>query len=159
MTKLVKPFPKKSRRPGDKIFDNKFNRGEVDVVPFEKVVELDKQYINTVMSDCYNAYDYFRIAKLNKIISEIYKGTKWDEAYVSKRVPKFELSEIFEYLRSRIEDTTYSEIEIFVEIADCLDVKYKTMYEMVPNLQKKKLLEELNEAFDIEKKIKTYRLF
>jgi len=159
MTKLVKPLPKKFRRPNDKIFDNKFNRGEIEYQPFEKSVEIDKRYINDIMINHYDSYDYYRMSKLNEEINRIYVDTKWDEAYKNKRIPKFELSEIFEYIRSKITDTTYSEIEIFIEIADCLAVKYNTLYEMVPNLYKKKLLEELNENFDIVEKIKKYRLF
>lgn len=159
MTILVKPLPKRSRRPNDKIFDNKFNRGEIDFQPFEKNVEIDKQYVNDQMLNYYNSYDYYRIEELTKVIGTIYEGTKWWATYHSKRIPKFELSEIYQYIRSRIEDTTYTESEVFVEIADFLDVRYITLYEMVSNVYKKKILEELNENFNIQSKLKTYKLF
>ena len=161
VTGEIRPKPRaKKRNYNDPIFDNHFNKGEIDCVPFETKVEIDKQYATSRLDECYNSHDYYRNGVLNKAITEIYKGSKWDLAYtIKKKIPKCELSELFQFIREALVDETYSEIEIFVEIADYLDIKYKNLFDMVSNGQKRKLLGELNEEFSMIRKLKTQKLF
>jgi len=157
MKKITK---RKSRMYNDPIFDNNYNKGEIEYKQFDQKVEIDNQYLSSRLDDCYNAHDTYRKAILNEEIDKIFQNSKWrDRITIKKKIPKYELAEVFHFIREKIEDTTYSEIEIFIEIADYLDLKYKILYDMVSNNQKRKLLLELEESFSMIDKIKKYKLF
>ena len=64
-----------------------------------------------------------------------------------------------QFIRDGIIDDTYSEIEIFIEISDYLGLKYKALYDMVSNLEKRKLLMELDGEYSIIRKLQTLKLF
>lgn len=157
--KLNKPKRKK-RRYNDPILDNSYNKGEVSFHQFDKKVEINKQYVSTRLDDSYNAHDYYRKELLNEEIADIYDESKWGKTYgLVKKVPKKDLTELFLHLRNTIKDITYTEIELFIEIADYLDIKYEILYEMIPNVYKKRLLNELDREFDNIQKTKILKLF
>jgi hypothetical protein len=143
-----------NRRPGDKILDNSYNLGTVEFESYENFV-IDPTFKDTV--DDYTKYhDY----KLYEILDNIIENSKWKEyKTINKKISKFDISEYFEYMRSNFKETTYSEIEIFITIADIVNINYKLFYDMIPNQYKTILLKELDKNYDIFKDIKSTKLF
>ena len=150
----------KSRKYNDPILDNSYKKGEIDFQYFDNKIEIDSNFKNETLSDYYNSYEYHRSKLLAEMIDSIFKKTKWDLSYpIKKKIPKIELSELFQYIRNKITDTTYSESEIFIEIADYLNVKYDVLYVMIPVIYKRELLQELDEVYKIKSKLKIFKLF
>jgi hypothetical protein len=150
---------RKKRVCGDKIFDNSFNRGDIDFEVFGQV-EIDKTYAKDRMESYTNSHDYYRLHNLYETVEIIYNETDWKRIYGNiKKIPKQELCEIYEYIFSRIDDETYTYIEKFISIADYLDVNYKILYDMMPHIYRAKVIQELDEKYNVLKKYKIVKLF
>ena len=150
----------KSRRYNDPILDNSYKKGEIDFQYFDNKIEIDSTFKNDTLNDHYNSHEYYRSNLLADQIDKIFKKTKWDLSYpMKKKIPKIELSELFQYIRNKINDTTYSESEIFIEIADYLNVKYDVLYAMIPVMYKREFLQELDDVYEIKSKLNIFKLF
>jgi len=159
-TKTI-PIPKKRRRKyNDKIFDNKYNTGSLEYDIINEKMELDRAYIGDKLSPYYDPQTQYHTIELNKIINEIYQGTVWQEEFgVTGRIPKHLLTIIFDYFADRIQEDTYTFSEIFVAVAEYLDVHLKTLYEMAAPIYKRRLLEELDEKYQVIKNSNITPLF
>lgn len=135
------------RRP-DKIFDNSFNKGEMDFINLPKV-EVDKSYANRV--DQYrNAYDQGRKVILYETILQLYQESGYlDEYRRLKKVPKNTLSEVFILVKEGISDSSFTHCEVFVMIAEMLGVTYNTLFAEVPPKYKEQVLKELDDEYKI----------
>lgn len=159
--KNIKKVVKKERKrwSNDKIFDNNFNKGEINYDVY-KEIQIDCTWSDAFSQQYYNSQQYYRKHELNKIIEKIYLTTEWQKYYSNnKKIPKQELSQIFSYIKSEIIDDSYTNIEIFIAIGDFLDVNYKILYEMVAPEFKIALLRELNKEFNKIKEDNIVKLF
>ncbi len=142
----------RNRNGNDKILDNTLNRGEVEYESF-KEIKVDNTWSGAQPPERYNSYDNYQNIQLNILIGEIYKDTSWDKFYSNiKRIPKQELSEIFAFIKTKLTDPTITNVEIFIGIANFLDVNYKILYEMISPEFKIQLIQELNKD---HKRLKT----
>lgn len=157
--KQKKEIFKKSRDKSDKIFDNSYNSGTIDFEQFSEI-QILSEYEKNQLAPYYEAQDYYRTEKLIINIDSIWKRTEWYKSFGQvKKIPKHVLSEIFTYITLNIEDKTYTNCELFVGIADFLDVMYKILYEMIPPVYKIKILKEIDEKYKILDKNDTISLF
>lgn len=133
----------KRRNANDKIMDNKYNRGEIDYMEYSDP-KIDESFRMGRLNESYDSYDHYRMMKLNEQILDIYSGTIWDKSYdKNKRIPKQELSEVYFYIKDKLTDTTYTNAEIFITIAQFLDVNMNILYNMVGPAYKEELVEEM----------------
>jgi len=159
LDRIQKP-KKKRRRYNDPIFDNSYNKGEIEFQPFEPKIEINKQYVDNRLDDSYNAYDYYRKEVLHGEIDAIYNNSDWNKYYdTNKKIPKRDLTEVYLYIIKNLKDKSFTIIETFIEIADYLGIKYKLLYEMIPNAYKKNLLKELDKEYNNINKNKFLKLF
>jgi hypothetical protein len=143
-----------NRRPGDKILDNSYNSGTVEFESYNNFA------IDPIFKDTTDDYTKYHNYKLYEILNDIIENSKWKEyKTINKKISKFDISEYFEYMRSNFKETIYSEIEIFITMADIVNVNYKLFYDMIPNQYKTILLKELDKNYDIFKDIKSTKLF
>lgn len=148
---------KRRKRTQDLILDNKYNRGEYD---FEQLpnVKILEQFQN--LEVYHSSYEYYRNESLNESLSLIWDDTEWKKYYKhNKKIPKDQLSELYTFFKKNFDDSTYTNIELFIGIADFLDVNYKNLYDMTSTLFKQELLEELNNKYNIINENKIYKLF
>lgn len=150
---------RKQRNGGDKIFDNSYNRGDIDYENFG-IVEIDRTYARERLESYNNSQDYYRMKLLFEKIDEIYLDTEWKKIYgKNKKIPKQELSEIYDTIINKLDDETYTNIEKFVAIAEFLDINYKILYDMIPHLYRANIIQELDEKYNVLKKHKIVKLF
>ena len=148
-----------SRTTDDPIFDNSFNKGEIDYEIFGKV-KVDRDFSDSRLNNYYQSYDYYRIVQLNNIISKIWNDSEWKNSYkIKQKIPKQNLSEIYNYIRNKIFDDTYTEIEMFVGIADFLDVNFKNLFDMILPKYKMLIVKELDNKYKIISKKRNRKLF
>lgn len=142
------------RNNNDKILDNSYNLGTIEFEHFGNFA-LDDSYKSN-QSD----YDKFRDEKLYELLNDIITNSKWNKYKDKKfKISKYDYSEYFEFMRTRFNDTTYSEIEIFIKIIELVSTDYKQFYDMIPNNYKIILLKELDKSYDLKNKLKTTKLF
>jgi len=140
---------KRQRDRNDKIFDNNYNMGSTEFEQFGPVQILTAFELEQ-LSPYYEAHEYYRTDQLINLISELWNETTWEEQFGQiKKIPKQHLSEIFTHFVTNLADQTYSNCEMFVGIADFLDVNYKTLYDMIPPVYKIEILKEIDEKYKI----------
>lgn len=133
----------KKRRPDDKILDNKYNKGEVEYEEFTEP-KIDPSFRLGRLNESYDSYDHYRMIDMNNFILGVYKDTIWYKSYdINKRIPKQELSEIYHFIKEQITDTSFTNTEIFIIIAQFLDVNMSILYKMIGLAYKCELIDEL----------------
>jgi hypothetical protein len=138
----------------DKIFNNRYNTGDLDFEQFGKI-EPD---------DIHKPKDTFEEYIAHKIQQDLYRiftGADFYEEYSkSKKVPRGEVARIFYYFDERLVTTeAISSIEKFVNIAEFMSMSYDVLYEELAPTYKEKILKELDSKYGIFKKKKIHRLF
>lgn len=138
----------------DKIFNNKFNTGEIEYEVFGKIS------LKGSNSDG-DSYEEYNEKKLQEEIYDIFINSKYYEEYIkNKKVPKSEVSEIYYYFDDRIPQTDeVTAVEKFINIAEFMSISYEVLYQELAPVYKEKLLRELDNKYDIFTKRKIKRLF
>jgi hypothetical protein len=138
----------------DKIFNNKFNTGEIEYEVFGKIS------LKGSNSDG-DSYEEYNEKKLQEEIYDIFINSKYYEEYIkNKKVPKGEVSEIYYYFDDRIPQTEeVTAVEKFINIAEFMSISYEVLYQELAPVYKEKLLRELDNKYDIFTKRKIKRLF
>lgn len=143
-----------SRRPNDKIFDNKFNIGEIQPEIY-KGVSIETTYKNYLDNND-TSYNIMRLALDTDFLQE-WKKTEW---YPDKKIEKTDLSEIFIILNKVTKKyKEFSRLEKFIFIAEFINVPVDVLYEMVSTKYKEIVLIELNDKYKILQKEKIYGIF
>lgn len=138
----------------DKIFNNRYNTGDLDFEAFGKI-EVD---------DIHRPKDSFEEYIENKIQQDLYKiftGAEFYEDYSkSKKVPRSEVANIYYYFDERLKTTeAITAIEKFINIAEFMSISYDVLYDELAPTYKEKILKELDHKYGIFKKKKIHRLF
>lgn len=138
----------------DKIFNNKFNAGEVEYEVFGKISVKE-----TFASP--DAFDEYNDQQIQKDIYEIFIKSKYHDEYIkTKKVPKNEVADIYYYFDERIPATKdITAIDKFINIAEFMNIAYETLYHELGPVYKEKLLRELDGKYSIFTKRKIKRLF
>jgi len=138
----------------DKIFNNRFNSGEVEYEVFGKISMLND--FSTA-----DAFDEYNEQKIQKDIYEIFVVSKYYEEYIkNKKVPKSEVAEIYYYFDDRLPETEeVTAVEKFINIAEFMSISYEVLYQELGPVYKEKLLRELDKKYQVFSKKKIKRLF
>jgi hypothetical protein len=138
----------------DKIFNNRYNSGEIDFEIFGKITIIDSSSRDDVFDEYYER-------KIQQDIYEIFIGSKYYEEYTkNKKVPKSEVAEIYYYFDERLPETEeVNAIEKFINIAEFMSISYEVLYQELGPVYKEKLLRELDKKYKVFSKKKIKRLF
>jgi hypothetical protein len=138
----------------DKIFNNKFNAGEVEYEVFGKI-SVKEDFASQ------DAFDEYNERKIQQDIYAIFIESKYYEDYSkSKKVPKSEVADIYYYFDERLpasDDVTA--VDKFINIAEFMNLSYDVLYQELGPVYKEKLLRELDGKYDIFNRRKIKRLF
>jgi len=137
----------------DKIFGNKFNTGEVEYEAFPKI-RIDTPENLDILED-YNAME------MQKELLRIFEGAPFYANYTTNRkIPKGESCEIFYHFEKELKLTKdLRTMEIFLLVADFMEMKYETLYKEISVKHKESILKDMDEEFGIFKKKNIHRLF
>jgi len=138
----------------DKIFNNKFNSGEVEYEAFGKL-NIKSEFTSG------DLYDEYNESKIQQDIYKIFTESKYYEEYSkSKKVPKSEIADMFYYFDERIPETgEVTIVEKFINVAEFMSMSYDDLYKSLGPSYQEKILRELDNKYGIFKKRKIKRLF
>jgi hypothetical protein len=144
----------------EKILNNKYNSGELDYEAFGEFV-ISESWVNT--QNTHSTHDNYESKMLYEDIYRIFKESYLYEKYYPKigtRVKKDEIMEVFNYINDNLKaPERYTFVEKVVAIADFMNINYKVMYSILDISAKEKILDELNDKYDIFKKKNIKKLF
>jgi len=138
----------------DKIFNNKFNTGEVEYEIFGKI-SVKSEFISR------DAHDEFVENQLQEDIYQIFlTSIYYEEFSKSKKVSKSEAANIYYYFEERLPDNAdISAIDKFINIAEFMSIPYEVLYNELAPVHKERILRELDNKYHIFSKRKIKRLF
>lgn len=138
----------------DKIFNNRFNAGDVEYEVFGKI-SIKSEFSSG------NAYDEYNDKNLQDEIYEIFINSKYYEEYSkNKKVPKNEVAEIYYYFDEKLPASAeITPVDKFIAIAEFMSISYDVLYNELAPVYKEKLLRELDSKYSIFSKRKIKRLF
>jgi len=146
----------------DKILNNSYNAGDLEYENFTQPIRVDDrvyELYKDVLSE--NIIEERIIRLLDEKIYDIFLISPFYEKYKNpKRVDKNDLLKMYYYFKEKLlKENTFSTIQIFIGFAEFFQINYDQLYDEIGVLNKEGLLKELNEKFNINKKIKTKKLF
>ena len=146
----------------DKIINNSYNTGDIEYESFTQPMRVDERVSHLYKDILSENIIEERIFKLlEELIYKYFKECPFYEKYKNpKRVDKNDLVKMYYYFKERLlKENTFSVTQIFIGFAEFFQVNYDQLYTEVGVLDKECLLRELNEKFNLNKKIKTKKLF
>lgn len=137
----------------DKIFNNRFNTGEIEYEPFPKM-RIDTPDNFDVVSEYSNL-------ELQKYLLQIFKEAPFFDAFANTRkIAKGQSSVIFYYFETELDKTRDLRLmEKFIAVADFMEMSYEVLYKELSVKHKETLLKEMDEEYGIFKKKNIHRLF
>jgi hypothetical protein len=146
----------------DKIINNSYNSGDIEYESFTQPMKVDDR-VSDLYSDTIS--DNMVEERTNKVLDEkiyeLFEQSPFYEKYKNpKRVDKNDLVKMYYYFKERLlKEKTFSSTQIFIGFAEFFQINYDQLYSEVGVLDKEGLLRELNEKFNLNRKIKTKKLF
>jgi hypothetical protein len=144
----------------DKIFGNTFNSGDTEFEVFGKLkIHGDYNTFDSEFTD--NSYESYEKHELQKEIYTIFIESPFFEKYSKiKQVPKNDMAKIYYYFADPIrKKNRFTIIDIFIEIANFMNLNYKEMFHNLLPLDKQLIIQELDNTYGILKKRKIKKLF
>jgi len=137
----------------DKIFNNSFNRGDIEYELFGQIKMQSESGPDL--------YDEYIDSKIQEELYNIYQSSPYSKGFEKgRKLGKSILSEIYYYFEQRlIGGDEMSATEKFIIIAEFMNVPYDEMYSELVTTTKEKLLQELDKKYKIFSKKKIKRLF
>jgi hypothetical protein len=142
----------------DKIFYNDYNTGNIDTEVFTSV-SIDQHYSDSFLGDCYNAEEYEEKKALQKILLASFEKSEWKNFPKEKKFPKDQISPLFQYLFSCIDKNGHTNVDMFLSIAEFLDISCDKLFDAASSDIKEYIINELNDKYKILSKRKISRLF
>jgi hypothetical protein len=138
----------------DKIFNNKYNTGDLEFEQFGKIE----------LNDIHKPKDGFEEYIEQKIQKDLYKifqnSSFYEEYSKNKKVPRNKVAQIYYYFDERLKSSeVISAVEKFINIAEFMCISYEILYEELAPAYKEAILKELDAKYEIFKKHKINRLF
>lgn len=119
-----------------------------------EIEEFSTPAIHTAHADKYyedlkDSFEYNRKKNLNLKIDELFKKSSFCKIIKSKdKIPASYFPKIYAEIREQLDDDSWMENEIFMEIAEYLHLKvYESFYKSIPNKYKERLLKELDDKY------------
>jgi len=142
----------------DKIFGNDFNTGNIQSHNLPNI-KIETDFASSYLDDCYDAEEYMTRKDLMKKVFEIFKESQWNSLPLDKKFSKELMPFIFNDLYKGLADRGYPTVDIFICIAEFMDVSYEKVYEVAGIKVKEQILKELESKFKVLSKKKINRLF
>lgn len=138
----------------DKIFNNRYNTGDIEYEVFGKIQVHEKFLPRDVFEEYANT-------KLQDELYEIFVKAEFYEEYSkNKKVVRSDVSRVYYYFDDNLQNTkAISPIEKFISIAEFMSIPYEQLYEELAPSYKEALLRELDRKYKIFSKRKIKRLF
>lgn len=138
----------------DKIFNNRYNTGEIEYEVFGKIQVHEKFLPQDIFQEYVN----------NKLQDELYEifvtADFYEEYSKNKKVVRSDVARVYYYFDNNLENTKeISSIEKFIAIAEFMSISYEQLYEELAPVYKEVLLRELDEKYKIFSKRNIKRLF
>jgi len=156
--KIVVAEVKVEEKKVDKIFGNDFNTGNIDPEKFPDI-QIEAGYADSILSDCYNMEDYMEKKKLLELTVDVFKKSQWGNLPLDKKFSKELQPFIFSDLYKGLDGQNFTTIDIFICIAEFMDVSYERIYEIAGLKMKEQLINELEDKYKILSKKRINRLF
>jgi len=146
----------------DKIINNSFNSGDLNYEDFSGPMKVHDSVFSLYedqLSD--NLIEYRTLKMLDDELYVMFEESPYFEKYKKpKRVDKNDMVKIYYYFKEKLIDSKkFSNMEIFIGIAEFFQINYDQLYSEVGVLDKEFLLKELNEKYGLSNRIKTKKLF
>jgi hypothetical protein len=137
----------------DKIFNNRYNTGEIEYEPFPRM-RID-------MPDSFDVMDEYTSMEVQHLLLEIFQTAPFYQSYIANRkIPKGDSCKIFYYFETELDKTRDMRLmEKFIAVADFMEIGYEVLYREISVKHKEVLLKEMDEEYGIFKKKKIHRLF
>jgi hypothetical protein len=138
----------------DKIFNNRYNTGEIDFEVFGPIKVHDKFIPRDV-------FEEFSDNQMQEDLYEIFVLADFFEEYSkNKKVVKSDVAKVYYYFDEKLDKTKrMSAIEKFVAIAEFMSIPYEQLYEELAPVYKEAVLKELDLKYKIFAKRNIKRLF
>ena len=138
----------------DKIFNNRYNTGDIEYETFGAIKVHDKY----VPRDTFEEYTDNR---LQEDLYEIFQASDFYEDYSkNKKVVRSDVARIYYYFDDNLKNSKgMAAVEKFVAVAEFMSISYDLLYEELAPTYKEALLKELDGKYDIfrKKNIKRFR--
>jgi len=137
----------------DKIFNNRFNTGDIDYVPFPKM-RIDTP-------DNFDIVEEYNSHEMQVHLLEIYKAAPFFDQYTANRkIAKGESCKVFYHFEEELTKTKDLRLmEKFILVADFMEMSYEVLYKEISVKHKEILLKDMDEEFGIFKRKNIHRLF
>ena len=155
---VVDKDPQKNPRKIDKIFGNNYNTGNIDVENLPDI-KIEADYASNQLGDCYNAEDYSERKALMEDVYNTFKASQWGNLPLNKKFSKELMPYIFNDIYKGVDGKGYSVIDIFISIAEFMDISYERVYEIAGLRMKEKVIIELEAKYKVLSKKNINRLF
>lgn len=151
---------KESKIKIDKIFNNKYNTGEIEFKHFG-AFSIDGNWLNDQQKGFSDDQEKFENVLLQENIYKIFNESELRKKYPkNKKVKKDDVLKIFNFFIERLDEPErYSYTEKFIEIANFMNINFKILYNSLSTSYKEQILKELNNKYNIFKKKNIHRLF
>ena len=140
----------------DKIFNNKYNSGDIEYEVFGEIKMLDQ-------SAALDGYESYLESKVQEELYQIFINSPYytnAEPGKSSKVPRSEVATIYYYFEERLsEQEEVTPVEKFTRIAEFMTIPYEVLYQEISPAHKEKLLRELDSKYHVFSKNKIKRLF
>lgn len=148
----------KNKKKEDKIFGNSFNMGNIEIDNFNEI-KIETSYARSHLGNCYDTEEYNLRKDLIEEVMVAFKASQWGEMPLTKKFSKDLMPYIFIDIYKNVEKPGRTAVDIFIGIAEFMDVSYERMYEITPMKIKEQILKELDDSYKILSKRKLNRLF
>lgn len=138
----------------DKIFNNRYNTGDIEYEPFKKI-QVHEKFLPKDVTEEYGEQ------KMQEEIYNIFVASEYFEEYSkNKKFARSEVAKIFYYFNERIRfSKDIPAIEKFIAIAEFMSTPYEVLYEELAPAYKELLLKELDDKYNVFARKNIKRLF
>jgi hypothetical protein len=138
----------------DKIFNNRYNTGEIDFEVFG-VIKVHDKYVPK------DSFEEFADNQLQENLYELFLEAEFYEEYSkNKKVVRSDISKVYYYFDDNLKNSKgMTAIEKFVAVAEFMSIPYEHLYEELAPVYKEALLKELDGKYNIFQKKNIKRLF
>ncbi len=146
----------------DTVINNTFNQGEQNYEEFTGTMKVHDSVFSLYedqLGD--NIIENRTLKLLDEELYKIFKDSEYYEKYKKyKRIEGGDRLKMYYYFKEKLlKHKNYTNMEIFISIAEFFQINYDQLYGEVGVLDKECLLKELSLKYGLDQKIKTKKLF
>jgi len=141
----------------DKIFNNDYNSGSIDMESFT-TIRVSGDYEDN-LDDTYKSDEYMSRKIMSERAMELFKQSQWGGLPLTKKFPKELLTYIFHDIYKGLMEPGTSVVDVVIVVADFMDISYERAYEIAGLRIKELLINELESKYGRLSKNRISRLF